>query len=91
MKKLVKALAGIALALSFAVVPSAINSGDSSTVATVSASVVHQEKINLTGMRIVGKKVSFYHLTEVRVTTDKGNQYYSNGKWYSNSYFTYIY
>ena len=91
MKKIVKALAGIALALSFAVVPSAINSGDSSTVATVSASVVHQESINLTGMRIVGRRAYYYPLTQVRVTTNNGTQYYSNGSWYSRYFFTYIY
>ena len=42
MKKAIKAIVGIALALSFAVIPSAINSGDasssSSSIATVSAS-----------------------------------------------------
>ncbi len=40
MKKAIKAIVGIALALSFAVIPSAINSGDASTssIATVSAS-----------------------------------------------------
>ena len=40
MKKAIKAIVGIALALSFAVVPSAINSGDassSSSITTVSA------------------------------------------------------
>ena len=40
MKKAIKAIVGIALALSFAAVPSAINSGNSTTssIATVSAS-----------------------------------------------------
>ena len=94
MKKAIKAIVGIALALSFAVVPSAINSGDSasSSNTTVSAAVIHEENINLHGLRIVGRTGYTYRLTKVRVTDNAGTQYYGPAcGWRSYNWFSYIY
>ena len=95
MKKAIKAIVGIALALSFAVVPSAIKSTDSansSSIATVSAAVIHEENINLHGLRIVGRTGYTYRLTKVRVTDNAGTQYYGPAcGWRSYNWFSYIY